>query len=111
MGLIAIECWRSGQQVSTGVRIDRAGFEAMPNTKRTVHCWECCLDHDWSKRWATFLDGEIAVPAGARINPTTLHVTPDRVPAESASPMVRRTPDQDAFLRGRSSTGWPWLPS
>jgi hypothetical protein len=65
MGLITIQCPRSGQKVSTGVEIDRRAFEALPaNGQYRMHCWVCGDDHRWSKRWAEFVENEKAVPSG-----------------------------------------------
>ena len=56
MGLIYIQCPRTGQQVFTGTEIDRAGFTQLSMAKSTMHCWVCGGEHTWSKRWATFVE-------------------------------------------------------
>ena len=58
MGSVTILCPRTGQQVHTGVRVTRYEFDAMPLVQATMHCWACGGEHTWSKRWATFLEGQ-----------------------------------------------------
>jgi hypothetical protein len=40
----------------------RYAFDAMPVVQSTMHCWACGGEHNWSKRWATFVDDRDAVP-------------------------------------------------
>ena len=56
MGVVTIQCPRTGQRVSTGIEMDRASFDAMPIAHSTMHCWVCGAEHGWSKRWATFVE-------------------------------------------------------
>jgi len=56
MGVITILCPRTGQQVSTGVEVDRIHFDRMGNSRFSLRCWECGNEHVWSKRWATFVE-------------------------------------------------------
>jgi predicted HD phosphohydrolase len=56
VGIMTIQCPRTGQRVSTGIETDRASFEAMPIVNSTMRCWVCGAEHVWSKRWATFVD-------------------------------------------------------
>jgi hypothetical protein len=56
MGLICIQCPRTGQQVFTGVEIDRAHFNQMSLAQSTMHCWICGGEHTWSKRWAILVE-------------------------------------------------------
>jgi hypothetical protein len=67
MGVITIQCPRTGQRVSTGIQCDRASFEAMPVVRSTMHCWVCGDEHYWSKRWAEFFDETAALPSGVSI--------------------------------------------
>lgn len=69
MGVITIQCPRTGERVSTGIETDRESFEAMPVVRSTMHCWVCGGDHVWSKRWAEFVD-ETAPPSGMSITST-----------------------------------------
>ncbi len=67
MGVITIQCPRTGRWVSTGLELDRMHFDRMHETRFTMKCWICGSEHVWSKRWATFRDdGLVAVePAKA----------------------------------------------
>ena len=56
MGVITILCPRTGKQVSTGIEIDRDQFARMRETRFTMSCWLCGGEHEWSKRWATFVE-------------------------------------------------------
>lgn len=67
MGVITIQCSRTGERVSTGIETDRAGFEAMPVVRSTIHCWVCGAEHSWSKRWAEFVDERAALPIGVSV--------------------------------------------
>ena len=40
----------------------RYEFDAMPMIQATMHCWACGGEHNWSKRWATFIDDRDPVP-------------------------------------------------
>ena len=55
MGAIMILCPRTGTPVPTGVETDQTGYDAMPDGRFVMHCWQCGGDHQWSKRWATFV--------------------------------------------------------
>jgi hypothetical protein len=56
MGMITIQCPRTGKQVSTGVEVDKARFDRMREKRFTMTCWLCGQEHEWSKRWATFVE-------------------------------------------------------
>jgi hypothetical protein len=56
MGIITILCPRTGKQVSTGVEIDRARFDRLRESRFTMTCWLCGHEHEWSKRWANFVE-------------------------------------------------------
>jgi hypothetical protein len=62
MGSVTIMCPRTGQQVHTGVEMSRYEFDAMPNIQATMHCWACGGEHNWSKRWATYVEGHAPAP-------------------------------------------------
>jgi len=53
MGVITIQCPRTGRRVSTGIAIEREYFDRMRETQFTLQCWLCGGEHVWSKRWAT----------------------------------------------------------
>jgi endogenous inhibitor of DNA gyrase (YacG/DUF329 family) len=56
MGVITVQCPRTGKQVSTGIVIDRPQFDRMREKRFTMTCWLCGGEHVWSKRWATFVE-------------------------------------------------------
>ncbi len=56
MSIIAIQCPKTGQQISTGFEVDLATFRAMPLVNHTVECWACGGQHTWSVRWATLVE-------------------------------------------------------
>jgi hypothetical protein len=56
MGVITILCPKTGRQVSTGIEMDQASFQAMPVKQATMRCWACGGEHGWSKRWATLAE-------------------------------------------------------
>ena len=61
MGVITIQCPRTGLRASTGIETDRESFEAMPMVHSTMHCWVCGAEHVWSKRWAEFVEDDTDV--------------------------------------------------
>ena len=56
MGLICIQCPQTGQQVFTGIEVERAEFDQLPVRQSTMYCWVCGGEHTWSKRWAMFVE-------------------------------------------------------
>lgn len=54
MGILTIQCPRTGYRVSTGIEVDRLHFDRMREARFTVQCWKCGGEHAWSKRWATW---------------------------------------------------------
>ncbi len=71
MGVVMILCPRSGQKVSTGVEFSEREFNALPPSKHmTMRCWMCGGDHEWSSRWATYVDDEREI---ARIRSAYAH--------------------------------------
>ncbi|MCB1488870.1 MAG: hypothetical protein KDJ86_07500 [Bauldia sp.] len=58
MSIIAIQCPKTGQTISTGIEADTATFETMPFANHTVECWACGGWHSWSRRWATLIDND-----------------------------------------------------
>lgn len=53
MGVITIQCPRTGRRVSTGIASDREYFDRLGGDQFTLQCWICGGEHVWSKRWAT----------------------------------------------------------
>jgi hypothetical protein len=57
MGTVTTMCPRTGKQVSTGVKLDRLAYRMLPATRHFVfNCWLCGHEHEWSKRWAVFVE-------------------------------------------------------
>ena len=57
MAVVVIMCPPTGKQVSTGIRMDRITFDALPGGRQyRSHCWHCGREHSWSKRWAILVD-------------------------------------------------------
>jgi len=70
MSIVAIMCPRTGKQVSTGLEMDRLGFNALPGTRHFVfRCWLCGHEHQWSKRSATLVDQRDAALADSLLAP------------------------------------------
>jgi hypothetical protein len=65
MAIVTIMCPQTGKQVSTGVEMDRTGFNALSYSRRFVfHCWLCGREHVWSKRWASLAEKSEQVLSG-----------------------------------------------
>lgn len=63
MGVVAILCPRMGQQVSTGIELSRKEFAALPpNSHYAMRCWKCGGEHEWSRRWAYYVEDARDLP-------------------------------------------------
>jgi hypothetical protein len=49
MSLILIKCPQTGRAVSTGIEVDRASFNALPDVEVETRCPACAGTHIWSK--------------------------------------------------------------
>jgi len=58
MGTLIFVCPSTGQQVSTGVEIDRSSFKSLPRTKTSIFCPGCRRSHLLSRIWA-WLDSNV----------------------------------------------------
>ena len=56
MGVVVINCAASGTVVSTGIEIERATFEALPDIRAQLRCPACGGLHLWSKSDAWLSD-------------------------------------------------------
>jgi hypothetical protein len=56
MGVVVINCVASGKVVSTGIEIERATFEALPDIRAQLRCPACGGLHLWSKSDAWLSD-------------------------------------------------------
>jgi hypothetical protein len=45
-------CPNTGRELSTGVEMDAATFERLPDIRSQITCLVCNLDHTWSAREA-----------------------------------------------------------
>ncbi|SDB54613.1 hypothetical protein [Bauldia litoralis] len=75
MSIVAIQCPKTGQQISTGIETDAASFKAAPFANHTVECWACGGRHSWSRRWATLVevDDPAVKRAGVPIPGSSVH--------------------------------------
>jgi len=52
MGTLIFVCPTTGQQVSTGVEVDRSTYRSLPRTKTAIFCPRCRENHSLSRVWA-----------------------------------------------------------
>jgi hypothetical protein len=55
MGVVMIRCPRTGSEVSTGLEMDQATWNALPVVRSKMHCPACRAEHMWSKTYARFV--------------------------------------------------------
>jgi hypothetical protein len=51
-GVVMVRCPTTGRELSTGVEMDAATFERLPDIRLRIKCPVCSLDHNWSTREA-----------------------------------------------------------
>ena len=56
MGVVVINCLATGKIVSSGIEIERATFEALPDIRAQLRCPACGGLHLWSKSDAWLSD-------------------------------------------------------
>ena len=49
-GVVMVRCPATSRELSTGVEMDAATFERLPDIRSRIKCPVCNLDHDWSTR-------------------------------------------------------------
>jgi len=49
-GVVMVKCPATSRELSTGVEMDAAMFERLPDIRSRIKCPVCNLDHDWSTR-------------------------------------------------------------
>jgi len=59
MGVVMIKCPRSGREISTGIKADRATFNATPVFFAVTYCSICRTTHEWFAK-----DAWVCEPAG-----------------------------------------------
>jgi hypothetical protein len=52
MGMLMIKCPQSGQEIPTGIEVDRERFRASPVFFSRSRCPVCQIDHPWFAREA-----------------------------------------------------------
>jgi hypothetical protein len=52
MGIVVITCPHTGQDISTGIEIDQASFEKLPEVLVRSTCPHCGMQHSWWTREA-----------------------------------------------------------
>jgi len=52
MSTLLFVCPATGQQVSTGIDIDRSSFKSLPRHSTELHCPRCNTNHALSDVWA-----------------------------------------------------------
>ena len=48
VSVVMFRCPNTGRELSTGVEMDAATFERLPNIRSQIRCPVCNLDHTWS---------------------------------------------------------------
>jgi hypothetical protein len=63
MGTLVFVCPTSGQEISTGVEVDRSSYRKLSRTKTAIFCPRCRKSHKLSVIWA-WLANETLLPRG-----------------------------------------------
>ena len=63
MGTLVV-CSTTGQEVSTGIEVDRTSFKGLPRTRTAIFCPRCHKNHKLSVIWA-WLVSEVPEPSDA----------------------------------------------
>ena len=50
--IVMVRCPATGRDLSTGVEMDAATFERLPEIRSRLRCPACGIDHTWSTREA-----------------------------------------------------------
>ena len=62
-GVVMVRCPATDHELSTGVEMDAATFERLPDIRSRIKCPVCNLDHDWSTRDAWLGNPAPSAPA------------------------------------------------
>lgn len=62
VSVVMVRCPKSGRQLSTGIEMDTATFEQLPDIRSQIMCPVCKLDHIWSTREAWLDNPPPSVP-------------------------------------------------
>ena len=63
VSVVMVRCPNTGREFSTGVEMDAATFERLPDIRSQIRCPVCSLDHDWSTREAWLGNPAPSAPA------------------------------------------------
>jgi hypothetical protein len=58
MGAVMVKCPQTGDDIPTGLVMDRSRFHAMPVFFSRVYCRRCGVEHEWFAREAWVCEGE-----------------------------------------------------
>jgi hypothetical protein len=61
--VVMVRCPSTGRELSTGIEMDAATFDQLPNICSNVKCPVCKLDHTWSTRDAWLDNPPPSAPA------------------------------------------------
>ena len=64
MGTLVFVCPTPGEEVSTGIQVDRTSFKGLPRTRTAIFCPRCRKNHKPSVIWA-WLVSEVPEPSDA----------------------------------------------
>jgi hypothetical protein len=60
--VVMVRCPTTGRELSTGVEMDTATFERLPDIHSRIKCPLCRVNHDWSTREAWLANPAPSVP-------------------------------------------------
>ena len=63
VNVVMVRCPTTGRELSTGIEIDAATFEHLPEIRSQIRCPICRLDHIWSTREAWLGNPVPSLPA------------------------------------------------
>jgi hypothetical protein len=63
VSVVMVRCPNTGHELSTGVEMDAATFERLPEIRSQIRCPICNLDHTWSTREAWLGNPAPSAPA------------------------------------------------
>jgi hypothetical protein len=63
MSVLMFRCPNTGTELSTGIEIDAATFEQLPDIRSYIRCPVCKVDHSWSTREAWLGNPAPSAPA------------------------------------------------
>ena len=48
LGVVMVRCPKTGRELSTGIEMDAAGLERLPDIRSRIECPVCRVEHVWS---------------------------------------------------------------